>query len=128
LNHEPSTRQPKSDSPQADAVAVERAAIAQPDSGPDTARMQRTESTSNKKGPKLTTSGTLASTGKDAVSLPSNLDPNLATSGFARGDDFLNSWQPSGADVNNIPSYAEEFPLFSLMNDYTSGDSYLDIL
>jgi len=128
LNKEPSMQDEGLRKAQAGEATVENAAASHPDNSQDTLWTQRLEETPNKKGPTLTTSGTLASASKDTNNLPSNLDPSLVNNSAAQGDDFLNSWQPTEADDFNLPPYAEEFPLFSLMNDYTSGDSYLDML
>lgn len=128
LNKEPSGQQPEPGNQHAHTAAVESSATTRRSSVQDTTWTQKLEDTPSKKGPILTTSGTLASTSKETNNLPSNLDPSLVSNGIARGDDFLNSWQPNDADAFNLPLYAEEFPLFSLMNDYTSGDSYLDML
>ena len=111
----------------AEAVAIESSATIQSGNPQDTSWTQRLDDSPNKKGPTLTTSGTLASAAKDTSILPSNLDPSLTPGGTARGDDFLNSWQSTDTDAFSLPPYAEEFPLFSLMDDYTAGDSYLDM-
>ena len=96
----------------------------------DTPLTQRLVETPTRKGPTLTTSGTLATTkrenGENGQQTGSNVDPT-APDISAGGEDFLNSWNPTDSDDFNLPNYAEEFPLFSLMNDYTSGESYLDL-
>lgn len=93
-------------------------------SGTTTPRMQRSEDQSSKKGPTLTTSGILASTAREIP--PLSTDPNAAV---IFPEEFLNPPNPMDAEGLALPSYAEEFPLFSLMNDYTTGDpSYFDML
>jgi len=125
LNNEPAALQTLSDkSPE--AVAIESLTTTQPGNSQDTFWTQRLDESPTKKGPILTTSGTLASAAKDASIVPFNLDPSLALGGTTHGDDSLNSWQSTDTDAFNLSSYAEEFPLFSLMDDYTSGASYLD--
>lgn len=93
-------------------------------SGTTTPRTQRPEEPGSRKGPTLTTSGTLASTARDMQTI--STDPNAAV---IFGEEFLNptnTVEPEGA---GLPSYAEEFPLFSLMNDYTASDpSYFDMI
>jgi len=128
LNKDPSTQQPEPERWQTGDNSVESSAPAQFGDVQDTPWPLRLEEAPNKQGPTLTTSGALASTAKDTNGRPPNVDPSLVPSDTARGDDFLNSWQPTDADGFNLPSYAEEFPLFSLMNDCTPGEYYLDML
>jgi hypothetical protein len=61
------------------------------------------------RGPVLTTSGALAD---------GNEQPpfNLPMYGFEQNN--VDQFSPSGSGVPSLPSYAEEFPLFSLMTDY----------
>ncbi|KAK5072539.1 hypothetical protein LTR51_005177 [Lithohypha guttulata] len=79
------------------------------------------EDASGKKGPTLTTSGTLLPSNREEVM---QTDPSAPDIG-GLGDDFLKEWLPTDPDNFSLPSYAEEFPLFSLMNDYTLGEGYL---
>lgn len=80
----------------------------------------RLEETSSRKGPTLTTSGTLATSKGPVI----QIDPSAPEIG-SLGDDFLKEWVPTDTDGFALPGYAEEFPLFSLMNDYTSDERYL---
>ena len=62
------------------------------------------------RGPVLTTSGALADEN----------DPqtfNFPTYGFEQTPN-VDQFSPAGSGVPSLPSYAEEFPLFSLMTDY----------
>lgn len=61
------------------------------------------------RGPVLTTSGTLAD-GNDQQTF------NFPTYGFEQTN--MDQFSPAGSGVPSLPSYAEEFPLFSLMTDY----------
>lgn len=93
-------------------------------SGTTTPRTQRPEEPGSRKGPTLTTSGILASTARDIHSL--STDPNAAV---IFGEEFINPANQMDSDGVTLPSYAEEFPLFSLMNDYTTSDpSYYDMI
>jgi hypothetical protein len=64
-------------------------------------------------GPVLTTSGALAYNGEDATDPTSTL-PRADWSQLPETD-YLS---PNGSGIPSLPSYAEEFPLFSLMTDY----------
>jgi hypothetical protein len=62
------------------------------------------------RGPILTTSGALADEAESQQPF------NLANYGFDQPN--LDQFSPAGSGVPSLPSYAEEFPLFSLMTDY----------
>lgn len=129
LNREPSTQQAETaDKPPAETEVIDVPAPEVANQPLEISWSQRVDVTPSKKGPTLTTSGTLASVSKESNNVQSNIDPNLTSGGIVGNDEFLNSWNTGDADAFNLPSYAEEFPLFSLLNDYTSGDSYLDML
>ncbi|EXJ92148.1 hypothetical protein A1O3_00698 [Capronia epimyces CBS 606.96] len=66
------------------------------------------------RGPVLTTSGALAYTGEDSGEQPI---PPLPRHDLERvpDTDYLS---PEGSGIPSLPSYAEEFPLFSLMTDF----------
>lgn len=88
------------------------------------------EAMPEKKGPTLTTSGTLALGGRDSdanslVNGPNDL--GAPDTGLADDDAFLREWIPTEADAFNFAGNTEEFPLFSLMNDYTNDEGYLDL-
>jgi hypothetical protein len=62
------------------------------------------------RGPVLTTSGALAD---------GNEQPPFNLPMYSFGDQTnVDQFSPSGSGVPSLPSYAEEFPLFSLMTDY----------
>lgn len=62
------------------------------------------------RGPVLTTSGALADENEAQPFM-------FPTYGFDQNGG-LDQFSPSGSGVPSLPSYAEEFPLFSLMTDY----------
>lgn len=65
------------------------------------------------RGPVLTTSGTLAvSNGEEAGQAPFDL------SRYGFDQNAYDPFSPSGSGVPSLPSYAEEFPLFSLMTEF----------
>ena len=71
------------------------------------------EMPSEGRGPVLTTSGTLAvPNGEDDAQGPFD----LSRYGFDQTD--YDPFSPNGSGVPSLPSYAEEFPLFSLMTEY----------
>jgi len=125
LNGEPSIHEVRMEKPRVENATVDSSNFAAFGNVQDTPLTQRLEKSPHERGPTLTTSGTLALSAKDGTGPPSNIESGIAAGG---GDDFLNSWNPADADPFNIPPCAEEFPLFSLMNDFTSGDSYLDMI
>lgn len=94
-------------------------------SGTTTPRMPRPEDPSiTRKGPTLTTSGILASTARELPAV--STDPNAAV---IFPEEYSQVMNPMDMDAPALPSFAEEFPLFSLMNDYTTADpSYFDML
>lgn len=93
-------------------------------SGTTTPRMPRPEEPSSRKGPTLTTSGILASTARELPAV--STDPNASV---IFPEEFSSAINPMDMDGPALPSFAEEFPLFSLMNDYTTMDpSYFDLL
>jgi hypothetical protein len=65
------------------------------------------------RGPILTTSGALAYTSEDSA----DQMPTMARTDFGQlpDHDYLS---PDGSGIPSLPSYAEEFPLFSLMTEY----------
>lgn len=74
------------------------------------------------RGPVLTTSGALAYNGDDAN--PSNPLPGLPQPEFGHlpDNDYLS---PDGSGIPSLPSYAEEFPLFSIMTEFDqTGDPF----
>jgi hypothetical protein len=64
------------------------------------------------RGPVLTTSGALAVSNGDGSGQPFD----LSKYGFEQND--YDPFSPNGSGVPSLPSYAEEFPLFSLMTEY----------
>ena len=65
------------------------------------------------RGPVLTTSGTLAvSNGEEAGQAPFDL------SRYGFDQNAYDPFSPSGSGIPSLPSYAEEFPLFSLMTEF----------
>lgn len=71
------------------------------------------------RGPVLTTSGTLAYSGEDTgESFPPILRPEF---GEMHAEEYLS---PDGSGIPSLPSYAEEFPLFSLMTDFDQQDLF----
>lgn len=71
------------------------------------------------RGPILTTSGALAYNGEDgAVPLPQMLRPEF---GNMPEEEYLS---PNGSGIPSLPSYAEEFPLFSLMTEFDQQDPF----
>lgn len=80
------------------------------------------EMPSEGRGPVLTTSGALANTGDDSTN-QYNL-PALQRADFSQipEADYLS---PNGSGIPSLPSYAEEFPLFSLMTEFDQlGDPF----
>jgi len=65
------------------------------------------------RGPVLTTSGTLAYNGQE----PGEMTANPTRYDFERTAD-ADYFSPNGSGVPSLPSYAEEFPLFSLMTEF----------
>lgn len=73
------------------------------------------------RGPVLTTSGALAYNGEDS----GDPIPPLPRNDFGQmpGTDYLS---PEGSGIPSLPSYAEEFPLFSLMTEFDQlQDSFM---
>ena len=65
------------------------------------------------RGPVLTTSGTLAaSSGEEAGQAPFDL------SRYGFDQNTYDPFSPDGSGIPSLPSYAEEFPLFSLMTEF----------
>lgn len=65
------------------------------------------------RGPVLTTSGALAYNDED----PEEAVPTVARAEFGQLPEFENL-SPDGSGIPSLPSYAEEFPLFSLMTEF----------
>lgn len=81
------------------------------------------EMPSEGRGPVLTTSGALANTGDDSANNQYHL-PALQRPDFSQipEADYLS---PDGSGIPSLPSYAEEFPLFSLMTEFDQiGDPF----
>lgn len=120
LHKESSFQQPASDkqgAPEIDGLPGDDVSVSNTQ---DMSLNSRLEDTSSRKGPTLTTSGTLAISKEPLMPI----DPSAPDIG-GLGDDFLKEWMPTDTDGFALPNYAEEFPLFSLMNDYTSDERYL---
>lgn len=66
------------------------------------------------RGPVLTTSGALAYNGEDSADPLPSLQPRTDF-GQMPDADYLS---PDGSGIPSLPSYAEEFPLFSLMTEF----------
>ena len=80
------------------------------------------EMPSESRGPVLTTSGALANNGDDSTS-QYNM-PGMQRQDFSQlpETDYLS---PNGSGIPSLPSYAEEFPLFSLMTEFDQlGDPF----
>ncbi|KAJ9653299.1 hypothetical protein H2198_007488 [Neophaeococcomyces mojaviensis] len=121
LNREPTSISSESDKAQTEATTVETTNFTSPGTVQDMPWTQRVDEAASKKGPTLTTSGVLASSARDGAS--STNDTSVT-----EGDDFLNQTLPGDQDLFTLPQNVEEFPLFSLMNDYTMGDTYFDMI
>lgn len=124
LNREPTaTDQPDKASTELPMAVEGSGFFSLGNSGSTTPRVMRAEESASKKGPTLTTSGTLASAARDTQ--PVSADPNAAT---VYGDDFLNAMNSADSESMTLPLNAEEFPLFSLMNDYTLDEPYFNLM
>lgn len=131
LNRSTATGQTQADKDNNDIAMVDSSRSVSAGAGQETSLAHLFDATPEKRGPTLTTSGTLAASGRDSdansLTNVSNTEPGSAETGATGDDAFLREWIPTDADGFNFAANAEEFPLFSLMNDYTNDESYLSL-